>query len=48
MESLCRFRKLGETGYHELDASFLTYRNASGRHCGRAVDAPYSSSPMAL
>lgn len=46
MESLSRFRKWSNgRGYFENDSAFFSYRNASGRHCGRAADAPYSSSP---
>jgi Williams-Beuren syndrome DDT (WSD), D-TOX E motif len=37
-----------EKGYFEFDAAFHSYRNPLGRHCGRAADAPYSSSPMAF
>ena len=48
MESLCRYEKwsTNEKGYFEFDSAYLAYRNSLGRHCGKAADAPYSSSPM--
>jgi len=45
-ESLSRFKKWSQgRGYFENDSAFFAYRNQLGRHCGRAADAPYSSSP---
>lgn len=46
--SLCRFVRWDskDKSYFEVDAAFHSYRNNMGRHCGRAADAPYSSSPM--
>jgi hypothetical protein len=35
-------------GYVEHDAPFLSYRNSLGRYCGRAVEAPSSSTPQAF
>jgi hypothetical protein len=49
IESLSRFGKWDSgRGYFENDAVFLSYRNTLGRHCGRAADAPYASSPIFL
>jgi hypothetical protein len=49
VESLSRFAKSNAgRGYFENDTVFLSYRNALGRHCGRAADAPYASSPIFL
>jgi hypothetical protein len=33
-------------GYFENDSAFFSYRNSLGRFCGKATDAPYSSSPF--
>lgn len=48
MMSVCRFARWEKKDktYFEFDAAFHSYRNNIGRHCGRAADAPYSSSPM--
>ena len=47
LESLSRYLKWKEEpGYFENDASFFVYRNSLGRYCGRAVDAPFASSPF--
>ena len=48
MLSICRFARWDQKDktYFEFDAAFHSYRNGIGRHCGRAADAPYSSSPM--
>jgi hypothetical protein len=50
MQSLSRFFTWSkqDKSYFEHDASFLTYRNSLGRHCGRASDAAVSSSPAFL
>ncbi len=49
LESFLRSRKREkEVGYFESDSSFLAYRNHSGRHCGKASEAPYSASPIFL
>ena len=50
MEAICRFARwnANDRTYFEFDAAFLSYRNSLGRHCGRAADAPYASSPMAF
>jgi hypothetical protein len=50
LESITRYVrwKCKEKSYFEFDAVFHSYRNPLGRHCGRAADAPYSSSPMAF
>jgi Williams-Beuren syndrome DDT (WSD), D-TOX E motif len=46
MLSVSRWKKWKQgCGYFELDSSFLAYRNNLGRFCGKAADAPYSSSP---
>jgi Williams-Beuren syndrome DDT (WSD), D-TOX E motif/DDT domain len=47
LESICRHKKCQSGhGYYENDAAFLGYRNALGRHCGRAAEAPYACSPI--
>lgn len=38
----------GHPSYIELDAPFLSYRNNLGRFCGRAVEAPTSTTPQAF
>ena len=38
----------GCPGYFEHDAPFLSYRNSSGRFCGKAVEAPSSTTPQAF
>jgi hypothetical protein len=49
IQSLSRLKQWKQGhGYFENDAAFFSYRNAVGRHCGRAADAPYSSSPYYL
>ncbi|GAX22610.1 hypothetical protein FisN_14Hh243 [Fistulifera solaris] len=49
LESFLRSKKRQkEVGYFENDSSFLAYRNHSGRHCGKASEAPYSASPIFL
>jgi hypothetical protein len=50
LESITRYVrwKNKEKSYFEFDAVFHSYRNPLGRHCGRAADAPYSSSPVAF
>lgn len=50
IESICRFKKWKshDKGYFEHDAVFLSYRNALGRHCGKAADAGFSATPMFL
>ena len=35
-----------ETSYFENDASFLSYRNSLGRHCGRAAEAAHAATPI--
>ena len=46
IESMLRYKKWTQgRGYFEHDSAFFSYRNALGRHCGRAADAAYSSSP---
>lgn len=46
IESVLRYKKWAQgRGYFEHDSAFFSYRNALGRHCGRAADAAYSSSP---
>ena len=48
MESICRYSrwKEKETTYFEPDAAFIAYRNALGRHCGRAADAAHTMTPI--
>ena len=47
IQSLARYWKWEDgKGYFESDAAFFAYRNNQGRHCGRAADAPYASSPV--
>jgi hypothetical protein len=48
IESICRFAKWKnkDVSYFEPDASFLAYRNALGRHCGRAADAAHAMAPI--
>jgi len=48
VESICRFVtwKSGDKKYFEPDATFLAYRNALGRHCGRAADAAHAMTPI--
>jgi hypothetical protein len=47
LESVARYDKLQSgRGYYEHDAVFLGYRNALGKYCGRANEAPYASSPV--
>ena len=48
IESICRFTKWKnkDATYFESDAVFLAYRNALGRHCGKAADAPYVMTPI--
>lgn len=51
LEGISRHDKLssGKAGDgFENDAVFLAYRNAMGRYCGRAADAPYCASPIFL
>ena len=49
IDGLARFDKWkDEKGYFENDAAFFSYRNNLGRHCGRAAEAPYACSPIAL
>jgi hypothetical protein len=49
LQSIVRYRKWKDgQGYFESDAALLAYRNSLGRHCGRAADAPYASSPNFL
>lgn len=50
LDSLCRYIRWNskDRGYFEEDASFLTYRNSLGRHCGKASEAAVSSTPMML
>jgi hypothetical protein len=46
IRSMVRFKKWEQGhGYFEQDAAFFAYRNNHGRFCGKAADAPYSSSP---
>ena len=35
-----------EVSYFENDASFLSYRNSLGRHCGRAAEAAHAATPI--
>jgi hypothetical protein len=47
MQSISRFHQWNQgQGYFENDAAFFAYRNTVGRHCGRASEAPYASSPF--
>jgi hypothetical protein len=48
LESICRFAKWKskETSYFEPDAAFLSYRNALGRHIGRAAEAVHAMTPI--
>lgn len=50
MQSLSRYDKWknGRVGYLEDDAAFFAYRNNLGRHCGRAAEALYASSPISF
>lgn len=50
IDSLLRYHKWKESvpGYVENDSPLFSYRNKSGRHCGRAADAPYSCSSLFL
>ena len=50
LDGLCRYIRWNrkDRGYFEDDASFLAYRNALGRHCGKASEAAISSTPMYL
>jgi hypothetical protein len=49
IESIARHEKWKEgSGYFEGDSAFFAYRNSVGRHCGRAAEAPYASSPIYL
>jgi len=50
VHAMCRAMKWesNHDGSSEEDASFLSYRNNLGRFCGRAADAPTSSSPQAF
>lgn len=46
MAGISRLQKWKQgQGYFENDAVFFSYRNNAGRHCGKAADAPFSSSP---
>lgn len=48
LESICRFTKWKskEASYFEPDAAFLSYRNALGRHVGRAAEAGHAMAPI--
>ena len=47
LESMARYEKQQSgSAYYEHDAVFLGYRNALGKFCGKASDAPLSSSPI--
>lgn len=47
MQSISRCQQWNQgQGYFENDAAFFAYRNTVGRHCGRATEAPYASSPF--
>ena len=47
LESISRYsKKESSESYFEHDAAFLGYRNQVGRFCGKASEAPYSSSPF--
>jgi predicted metal-binding transcription factor (methanogenesis marker protein 9) len=48
MESITRYARWSgkDKSYFENDAAFLAYRNSLGRHCGRAADAPFASTPI--
>ena len=47
LDSISRFsRWINDKAYFEHDAAFLAYRNALGRHCGRAADAAHAATPI--
>ena len=48
MDSISRYSRWlnKEVSYFENDASFLSYRNSLGRHCGRAAEAAHAATPI--
>jgi hypothetical protein len=47
VESICRYSKwTNDISYFEPDAAFLCYRNALGRHFGRAAEACQAMTPI--